>query len=116
MQAQYSLHYSFVDRDMFMRYMGGGIGHLEQFPPANNDDEDTAGHEDGEDVEIDETGRVGGDGDGSGGGGGKGCEDEMDVDEDEGVDDDEDMEEGEDTEDSESDLGESEDEEIGNVY
>lgn len=29
--------HSFVDRDMFVRYLGGGIGHLEQFPPAHND-------------------------------------------------------------------------------
>lgn len=28
----------FVDCDMYIRYLGGGVGHLEQFPPASNDD------------------------------------------------------------------------------
>ena len=27
---------------MFVRYLGGGIGHLEQFPPAKSSDEETA--------------------------------------------------------------------------
>jgi hypothetical protein len=31
---------------MFVRYLGGGIGHLEQFPPANNDDGVTYEYED----------------------------------------------------------------------
>ena len=26
---------------MFVRYLGGGIGHLEQFPPADNNDKET---------------------------------------------------------------------------
>jgi hypothetical protein len=30
---------------MFVRYLGGGIGHLDQFPPAHNDDEDTTAHD-----------------------------------------------------------------------
>ena len=29
---------------MFVRYLGGGVGHLKQFPPADSDDEDTAAH------------------------------------------------------------------------
>ena len=32
-----------------MRYLGGGIGHLEQFPPASNNDETTYEYKDGED-------------------------------------------------------------------
>jgi hypothetical protein len=36
------IRHSFVDRDMFMRYLGGGIGHLEQFPPAHKHDGNTA--------------------------------------------------------------------------
>ena len=114
---------------MFTRYIGGGIGHLEQFPPANTDNEDTTGHDDcDEDVEeIDDggavgdpecarhAGEVGDDGDGEDNRE-NGCEDDN-IDEDEGVEDDEDMGEGEDTEDDDdSDLGEIEDEEIGNVY
>jgi hypothetical protein len=29
---------------MFLRYLGGGIGHLEQFPPAHSNDEGAAVH------------------------------------------------------------------------
>lgn len=37
---------------MFVRYLGGGIGHLGQFPPANNDSEGMAAQEDnGEETE-----------------------------------------------------------------
>ena len=35
-------HNRFVDRDMFMQYIGGGIGHLEQFSLGNDGDEDPA--------------------------------------------------------------------------
>ena len=84
---------------MFIRYLGGGIGHLEQFPPANNDDEDMTPHED-----INEGAEDIDNGDGSS------C-----VEGDEDVDDD--MEEDEDLEvDDDSDQGESSDEEVGNVY
>jgi hypothetical protein len=31
---------------MFVWYLGGGIGHLEQFPPADNDSEVTYEYED----------------------------------------------------------------------
>jgi hypothetical protein len=85
---------------MFVRYLGGGIGHLEQFPPANNDNGATYEYEgDSEDEVI---------GDGSGTG-----SDEKDGDE-------EDEEDGEDSEvaedDEHSDPGESSDEDMGNVY
>jgi hypothetical protein len=33
---------------MFVRYLGGGIGHLEQFPPADNDSEVVYEYEDDE--------------------------------------------------------------------
>jgi hypothetical protein len=29
---------------MFVRYLGGGVGHLKQFPPADSDNEDAAAH------------------------------------------------------------------------
>ena len=38
---------------MFVRYLGGGIGHLEQFPPANNDDEDPGHIDEDEDEDKD---------------------------------------------------------------
>lgn len=100
-----------------MRYLGGGVGHLEQFPPANNDDEyeveveddlDTGGTErnasnqDNGEGEGEEGEGEGGEGEGGGGEGGE---------DDEGRDEDE---EGEGDEDA--DPGESCDEEAGNVY
>jgi len=115
--------YSFVDRDMFMRYLGGGIGHLEQFPPANNDSEGVAAQEDnGEEIEeinYDDVlggpecvGHVGEDGDDSDSDG-----DDGDDCVEEGEDEDEDTEEDEDAErEDDLDPGGSEDEEIGNVY
>lgn len=46
---------SFVDRDMIMRYFGGGIGHLGNSPcQANSEQPDTEGVE--EEMEIDEDG------------------------------------------------------------
>lgn len=36
-----------------MRYLGGGIGHLEQFPPAHSNDEGMAHNDDGVEVEMD---------------------------------------------------------------
>ena len=40
---------------MFMGYLGGGIGHLEQFPPANNEDNDGTMNDDGNaEVETDD--------------------------------------------------------------
>ena len=95
---------SFVDRDMFMRYLGGGIGHLEQFPPANNDNEVTYEYEEDSEDEDTETGAIGG------GGGGENGEEDDDEDEDESNED-EDGEGGE-----YSDPGESSDEDMGNVY
>jgi len=82
-----------MDRDVFVRYLGGGIGHLEQFPPANNNDGATYEYE-----EDDEDNSGIGDAYGDGGG------------------------EDEDDEDENSDVGEypdpgkSSDEEVGNVY
>ena len=35
-------HNRFVDRNMFMRYIGGGISHLEQFSSGNDGDKDLA--------------------------------------------------------------------------
>ena len=87
-----------------MRYLGGGVGHLEQFPPANNDNgaayEYQAEAEDGLDAE-----RIERSGDNQDNGQGKEGEDEEGVDEDE---------EGVDNEDT--DPGESSDEDAGNVY
>ena len=37
---------------MFVWYLGGGIGHLEQFPPANNDNEVTYEYDDEEEDEM----------------------------------------------------------------
>lgn len=99
---------------MYIQYLGGGVGHLEQFPPANNDDgvvyeyevetENTLGAEDIEtdwgDHENEEDEEGDGDGDG-------------DDDDDEGGGD-KDGEGGESDEDLEP--GESSDEDTGNVY
>ena len=41
---------------MFMRYLGGGIGHLEQFPPASANDQDVTPY-DISDEDIEETGK-----------------------------------------------------------
>ena len=79
-----------------MRYLGGGVGHLEQFPPANNDN--GALYEDEAEVEDD-----------LGAGDIEHCE--SDQDDEEGEDDEE---EGEGDEDM--DPGESSDEDAGNVY
>ena len=92
-----------------MRYLGGGIGHLEQFPPAGDDDEDTTTN-DLNDVEV-EINDFFTDGSDEGGdcsmGNDRAGEDE------EGDD-----EEVEATEDEEMDdePGELSDEEMGNVY
>jgi hypothetical protein len=90
---------------MFMRYIGGGIGHLEQFPPANNDSGVTYEYKDeGEmDVEGSETGDTGGK---------RG--DENEEDEDDGIDNGSDGDAGENGECS--DPGESSDEDMGNTY
>ena len=81
-----------------MRYLGGGIGHLEQFPPANNDNGVIYEYE--EDNE-DENGGTGGTDEGGGDRDGEEDEDE----------------DGEAVEDIEySDPGESSDEDMGNVY
>ena len=102
---------------MFMRYLGGGIGHLEQFLPASNDDENTAAPEDSdEDIEeIDNDNMIGGpeyeagdDNDGNDNNGDNCVEG--------GEDEDESTEEDEEVEDDDLDPGESEDEETGNVY
>ena len=81
---------------MFVRYLGGGIGHLEQFPPANNDDGVTYEYKYEEDNEGDnETGDID-----------KGEDDQDDKDED-----------GTASESDEClDPGESSDEDTGNVY
>ena len=87
---------------MFVRYLGGGISHLEQFPPANNGNEDNGDTE----AEIDDfvVADIMGDGDGD-----EEDEDKEEVgeDEDEGTDEDDDLE-----------MEEEEwlDEETGNVY
>ena len=83
---------------MFVRYLGGGIGHLEQFPPAKNDDDDTGAHNDsGLEAETDDF-IVPGD-----------TENDSDSD---------DSEEGGEMGDDEDNLdpGELSDEETGNVY
>ena len=114
---------------MFMRYLGGGIGHLEQFPPANNDEDMAVPEDNDEDTEeIDNAGNtlgspervgpIGEMGDDGGHGRGEGEDDgdddgggDDDSDDDNGEDDDEDMEEDGDPEEEEC-L----DEETGNVY
>ena len=97
---------------MFMRYLGGGIGHLEQFTPASADNQDATSYDIGdEDIEETDKGndpenvaiadKVGHD---DNGGADKGTEEE----EGEG---------GSDTEEAnDEDQGESSDEETGNVY
>ena len=85
---------------MFMRYLGGGIGHLEQFPPANNDAGVTYEYE--EDDEDNDTRARNVDNNGG---------DEVNGDEDGDDTEDEDSEGSED-----SDPGESSDEDMGNVY
>ena len=99
---QFLLDRRFVDRDMFMRYFGRGIGHLEQFPPANNGDEDDGDTE----AEVDDfvVADTAGDGDGDD----EDKDEEVEeVGEDEGTDEDEDLETEEE---------EWLDEETGNVY
>ena len=95
---------------MFMRYLGGGIGHLEQFPPADHNHEDSAMSDSG-DVEIEIDDFIEGDNDGSDntsgddeGGGDESEEDEGEEDDETGV-----HNEG-------YDPGELSDEETGNVY
>jgi len=97
---------------MFVRYLGGGIGHLEQFPPANNDDEDVATYEDVEEVDNDNFIR---------GPERVGAASEVDDTDGnnhlEGENEGGDTEEDEETEEEDdSDPGESSDEEVGNVY
>ena len=90
------------------QYLGRGIGHLEQFPPANNDSKVVYKHK----YEDENLGVIGDDGGTGGAGEGKGDKDEDE--EDEG-DEDEDGE-GEDEIVEDSDPGESSDEEMGNSY
>ena len=90
---------------MFIRYLGGGIGHLEQFTPADGD----AIADNGDSIEIETDdfiiGNTNNDGDGG--------ERDREVEENE----DEENEEEEESEDEEGDdPGESSDEEMGNVY
>ena len=97
-----------------MRYLGGGIGHLEQFPPASNDNEAMHEHEDNQDEAA-----------GRGSGAEDIGEDRGDVDDDEGDENGEDGENDEDDVDEDgemarhggySDPGESSDEDMGNSY
>ena len=116
---------------MFTRYLGGGIGHLEQFPPANNDHEvvyeyedsgEDAGGRDGETGE--DEGDKDGEEDGEDGDEGDAEDDEGDAEDDEdGAEGDEDGdkdgadEDGEEVEYDESlECGESSDEDMGNSY
>ena len=83
---------------MFVRYLGGGIGHLEQFPPANDDSEVMYEYDDDDEVVMDE---------------------DMDFNENSGDENEEGGSEGDDeaTEDNEwSGPGESSDEDMGNTY
>ena len=83
---------------MFVRYLGGGIGHLEQFPPADGDDRVMYEYEDDE--------------------GSDGVGDAVEVGGDQGDEDDEDGEDEDEEGDGDgySDLGESSDEDMGNTY
>jgi hypothetical protein len=92
---------------MFVRYLGGGIGHLEQFPPANNDYEDPVANNNGDvEVEVDD---FGGDG-GRENYNNEGGEDEGEEDQDE------EGEGGDEDEEEDEDPGELSDNETGNVY
>ena len=87
---------------MFVRYLGGGIGHLEQFPPAEGNDNSTTAHDDGNlEVEVDDFVMSG---------------DTGSNDDDDRSEEDEEIGEDEDTEEDNLDPGESSDEETGNVY
>ena len=94
---------------MFVRYLGGGIGHLEQFPPAScNDNEHTATHDnDDTEAKVDDFSVADTAGD----------DDSCEEDEDE-ENEDEEGEEVEECSDEEvdSELEELLDEETGNVY
>ena len=101
---------------MFVRYLGGGIGHLEQFPPAESDENNAATHNDGDpEVEVDDFNAPG---DAESGDGDEGEEDEDGKnEEDEEDEEDEEVRENEDAENGDDlDPGESSDEETGNVY
>ena len=103
---------------MFTRYLGGGIGHLEQFPPADHNHEDPAMN-DNSDVEIEIDDSIVGDNNGSNNSDDEGCGNEGGGDEgsgDEGGGDEgeEDDEAGVHSE--EDNQGESSDEEMGNIY
>lgn len=83
---------------MFARYPGGGIGHLEQFPPANDDSEVMYEYDDDDEVVMNE---------------------DMEFNENSGDENEEGGSEGDDeaTEDNEwSGPGESSDEDMGNTY
>ena len=86
-----------------MRYLGGGIGHLEQFPPAHNKDKDAAAHDNNTiEVETDDF-IVGSDDEG---------EEDYESEEDAGDDEEDDGNEAEGAGEDEDAL----DEETGNVY
>ena len=87
---------------MFVRYLGGGIGHLEQFPPAESGDNDATTNDANLEVEIDDF--VVHEDTGGNDNGDEGNEDEE-------VEEDEDAEE-----EGYLDPGELSDEETGNVY
>ena len=90
---------------MYVRYLGGGVGHLEQFPPANNDDGVVYEYE-VENEDILGTRDIKNDGS---------DEDEEGEDEDKDGEGGEDEDEDEDGEEGEDDS-EDEDEDTGNVY
>ena len=94
---------------MFVQYLGGGIGHLEQFPPANNDNGVVYEYEEDEEEMDGDDGETRGN-----------EKDDNDNDNDGNDDDDNDDEEDDDGEviegDECSDPGESSDEDMGNVY
>ena len=94
---------------MFVRYLGGGIGHLEQFPTADHDDNEHApAYNNGDtEAEVDDfsTADTAGDGDGH----------EEDKDEENEDEEGEAVEDGSDEE-NDSEMEEQLDEETGNVY
>ena len=90
-----------------MRYLGGGIGHLEQFPPAHND-EDAMDCDHSEELEVDDF-IVPGNGDGSEGENhGKEKKDDNN-----GGDEDNEEDEGDEGYQGDEDYGDNEDEEVG---
>ena len=91
---------------MFVRYLGGGVGHPKQFPPADSDDKDTAAHNN-DTIEVEPDEFIASRNSTKYNSGNEGYEGEEDY---ESEEDDRDNNEGEGDEDDEEDRGNEEDE------